>query len=42
LAAHLAEGDGPLYPHRVEMSVAIDKTRADYFEEGDEFIRWPN
>ena len=42
LADHLAQGKGPLYPHQVEMTVAVDKTRAERFEEGDEYIRWPN
>jgi uncharacterized sulfatase len=42
LADHLAQGQGPLYPHQVEMTVAVDKTRAERFEEGDEYIRWPN
>ncbi len=32
----------PLYPFVAEMPVAVDKTLADYFESGDEYIYWPN
>ena len=42
LAAHKANARPPLYPHRSELAVAVDKTRAEYFEEGDEYIHWPN
>ena len=32
----------PLYPYQSEMGVAVDKTLAEKFEEGDEYIFWPN
>lgn len=32
----------PLYPYQGEMGVAVDKTLAEQFEEGDEYIFWPN
>lgn len=31
-----------LYDHTGALSVAIDKTLADYFEPGDEFVHYPN
>jgi uncharacterized sulfatase len=34
--------DEPLYPHTVEVPVAIDKTLVEHFEAGDEYIYWPN
>ena len=42
LDKHEASARAPLYPFVVEMPVAIDKTRADYLEAGDEYIYWPN
>ena len=34
---------GPsLYPPVSEQVIAIDKTLAERFEEGDEYIYWPN
>ncbi|CAA0095739.1 Arylsulfatase [Halioglobus japonicus] len=42
LDAHRASGRKPLYPYIVEMPVAIDKTLAEHFESGDEYIYWPN
>jgi uncharacterized sulfatase len=42
LDAHQAGSRGPLYPATLESPIAIDKTRAERFEEGDEFIYWPN
>ena len=42
LDAHQASARKPLYPFVAEMAVAIDKTLADYFEAGDEYIHWPN
>lgn len=42
LDAHQASARKPLYPYVVELPVAIDKTLAEYFEEGDEYIYWPN
>jgi arylsulfatase A-like enzyme len=42
LDAHKAAAREPLYPYTLEAAVAIDKTRADYFETGDEYIYWPN
>ena len=42
LDAHRDSARKPLYPYVVEMPVAIDKTRAEYFEPPDEYIYWPN
>ncbi len=42
LDAHRASAREPLYPYRLEVSVAIDKTLAERFEDGDEYIYWPN
>ncbi len=40
--AHAASARPPLYPAVTDMSVAVDKTLAEPFEEGDEYIYWPN
>jgi uncharacterized sulfatase len=43
LANHQANATRqPLYPYQSEMGVAVDKTLAEKFEEGDEYIFWPN
>jgi uncharacterized sulfatase len=42
LDAHQASARKPLYPFVLEAPVAIDKTRAERFEIGDEYIYWPN
>jgi uncharacterized sulfatase len=42
LDAHRASARKPLYPYVAEMPVAIDKTLAERFESGDEYIYWPN
>lgn len=42
LDAHQASARPPLYPYTVEMPVAVDKSLAEYFEPGDEYIYWPN
>ncbi|MCX2980918.1 sulfatase [Halieaceae bacterium IMCC14734] len=42
LDAHKASARPPLYPYVAEMPVAIDKSLADPFLEGDEYIYWPN
>ncbi|MDW3099663.1 MAG: sulfatase-like hydrolase/transferase [Alphaproteobacteria bacterium] len=42
LDAHRAGSRPPLYPHQAEFPVAVDKTRAERFEDGDEVIYWPN
>mgnify|MGYP006075702277 CR=1 FL=1 len=42
LAGHQAGSRGPLYPSVSDSPVMIDKTMADRFEEGDEYIYWPN
>ncbi|MEO0961404.1 MAG: sulfatase [Pseudomonadota bacterium] len=42
LDAHSAGSRPPLYPHQAEFPVAVDKTRAERFEDGDEVIYWPN
>lgn len=42
LDAHTANARAPLYPHTLEAPIAIDKTRAEKFQDGDELIYWPN
>ena len=42
LDAHSADSRPPLYPHQAEFPVAVDKTRAERFEDGDAVIYWPN
>ena len=42
LDAHQAGSRGPLYPPTLESPIAIDKTLAEPFEAGDEYIYWPN
>lgn len=42
LTGHKASAREPLYPFVAEMPVAIDKTLATKFVEGDEYIYWPN
>jgi uncharacterized sulfatase len=42
LEEHQRESRGPLYPAVIEMPVAVDKTLAEHFDEGDEYIYWPN
>ena len=42
LDAHQASARKPLYPFVAEMPVAIDKTLAERFKPGDEYIYWPN
>ena len=42
LDAHRANARPPLYPAAIEAAVAIDKTLAEPFEGGDEYIYSPN
>ena len=42
LEAHHRHASEPLYPAVLEAPVSIDKTLAERFEEGDEYIYWPN
>ena len=42
LEQHRASGRKPLYPSTSELAVAVDKTLAEPFVEGDEYILWPN
>jgi uncharacterized sulfatase len=42
LAAHQASSRGPLYPSVVQMPVMVDKTLAERFVEGDEYVYTPN
>jgi len=42
LDAHRNSAREPMYPYTAEMPVAIDKTLAEPFEAGDEYIYWPN
>jgi uncharacterized sulfatase len=42
LAAHQAGSRGPLYESFVQMPVMVDKTLAERFEPGDEYIYTPN
>lgn len=40
--AHWAGAREPLYPYSVESPVMIDKTAAEAYEAGDEYVYWPN
>lgn len=42
LARHQAESRGPLYPPIVNTPVLVDKTRAQPYVEGDEYVYTPN
>ena len=42
LAAHQASSRGPLYASIVQMPVMVDKTLAEKFVEGDEYVYTPN
>jgi uncharacterized sulfatase len=42
LAAHKASAVKPLYPYVAELPVGVDKSLAERFEVGDEYIYWPN
>ncbi len=42
LADHHANRTPPLYQSATDSPIMIDKTLADRFEEGDEYIYWPN
>ena len=42
LEAHQASYRGPLYAPTSQFPVMIDKTLAETFEEGDEYIYTPN
>jgi uncharacterized sulfatase len=42
LEAHQASSRGPLYPAVLNSSVMVDKTKAERFEEGDEYVYTPN
>lgn len=42
LDAHHANAVGPLYPHKLESAIPIDKSLADDIEQGDEYVIWAN
>ena len=42
LDKHQADARKPLYPYTIEAATPVDKTRADTFRKGDEYIYWPN
>ena len=42
LDGHAASARAPLYPAVMESAISIDKTLVDRFEDGDEYIYWPN
>jgi len=42
LAAHKAAARPPLYSHWSELTVMVDKSLAEPYEVGDEYIHWPN
>ncbi len=42
LAVHQASSRGPLYPPIVNIPVMVDKTKAEKFVEGDEYVYTPN
>jgi len=40
--AHQAGARKPLYPYVIEGSIAVDKSLAEPFKTGDEYVYWPN
>ena len=42
LAQHQKGARKPLYPWSIEGAIAVDKTRADAFKAGDDYVYWPN
>ena len=42
MEAHYADAVSPLYPHKLESPIVIDKTIVEVIEDGDEYIIWPN
>lgn len=42
LEAHRKGARPPLYPYTVDGPVAIDRTRAERVDPGDEYVYWPN
>ena len=42
LTAHQANARAPIYPSVSDLPIMLDKTMAERFEEGDEFIYWAN
>ncbi len=42
LDAHHASARPPLWPHTIEAPTLVDKTLADEYQPGDEYIVWPN
>ena len=42
LDEHQRQSRGPLYPAVSELPVALDKNLSERFEQGDEYIYWPN
>lgn len=42
LAEHQADAIAPLYPTTTDSPIMIDKTMAERYEMGDEFVWWPN
>lgn len=40
--AHWANAREPLYPYSIESPIMVDKTAADTYEPGDEYVYWPN
>ena len=42
LAAHQASSRGPMYAPTTQLPVMVDKTLAEKFTQGDEYIYTPN
>ena len=42
LDEHAASARTPLYPAVVQSAITIDKTSVERFEDGDDYIYWPN
>jgi hypothetical protein len=42
LSEHNKSARDPLYPSVAELAVKIDKTLNEEYEEGDEFVYYPN
>jgi uncharacterized sulfatase len=42
LVDHQKGARKPLYPWSIEGAIAVDKTAADRFKAGDDYVVWPN
>ena len=42
LADHNAEQMAPMWPSVIDSPQLVDKTEREAYEEGDEYVYWPN